>query len=150
VDEYRYRAENLLRDSFSDEDKQVRSQAADVFRNIKPNEFERYRWLAERYLTSKAFEADSWAFFNALEEAECRVDDLVVAATERLMADIQMNGNTGGRRSMDLHQLQDIIKNEYSASEADPGLRKRLLDLIDGMLKLELYGIDTVIKAHER
>ena len=60
------------------------------------------------------------------------------------------HGNTGGRRSTDLHQLQDIIKKEYSASEGYPPLRKRLLDLIDGMLRLELYGVDTIIKAHER
>jgi hypothetical protein len=150
VDEYRYRAENVLRVSFDDEDKQVRGQAADVFRNIKPNEFERYRALATQYLHSKAFEADSWAFFHALDEAECKVDDIVIAATEKLMLDIQSNGQTGGRRSMELHQLQDIIKKEYSASEADPPLRKRLLDLIDSMLKLELYGVDTIIKAHER
>jgi hypothetical protein len=150
IDEYRYRAENILRASFNDIDKQVRSQAADVFRNIKPNEFDRYRNLAMHYLASKAFGAESWAFFNALDEAECRVDDIVITATETLMSDIQTNGNAGGRRVTDLHQLQEIIKKEYSASEGDPPLRKRLLDLIDGMLRMELYGVDTIIKAHER
>jgi hypothetical protein len=150
VDEYRFRAENVLRASFDDEDKQVRSQSANVFRSIKPNEFGRYRTLATQYLQSKAFEAESWAFFHALSDAECRVDDIVIAATEKLMLDIEINGKTGERRSMDLHYLQDIIKKEYSASEADPPLRKRLLDLIDDMLKLELYGVDTIIKAHER
>jgi hypothetical protein len=150
VDEYRFRAENVLLASFDDKDKEVRSQSANVFRNIKPNEFERYRALATQYLQSRAFEAESWAFFHVLGEAECKVDDIVIAATEKLMLDIESSGRTGGRRSMDLHQLQDIIKKEYSASEADPPLRRRLLDLIDNMLKLELYGVDTIIKAHER
>ena len=85
VDEYRYRAENVLQRSLDDEDKQVRNQAADVFRNIKPDEFDRYRVLAYQYLNSRAFEAHSWAFFHALDEAECRVDDIVIAATEKLM-----------------------------------------------------------------
>ena len=46
VDEYRYRAEKVLRSSFNDDDKQVRDQAADAFRNVKPDEFVRYKELA--------------------------------------------------------------------------------------------------------
>jgi hypothetical protein len=140
----------VLQDSFDDADKHVRNQATDVFRNIKPDEFGRYRGLANDYLNSKAFEGESWAFFHALDEAECKVDDIVIPATERLIDDIKRNGNAAGRRSMDLHQLQDIIKNEYASSEGDPSLRRRLLDLIDSMLEIELYGVDTMIKAHER
>jgi hypothetical protein len=40
-DEYRYRAENILQRSFDDEDRQVRHQAANVFRNIKPDAIQR-------------------------------------------------------------------------------------------------------------
>jgi hypothetical protein len=149
-DEYRYLAEGVLLDSFDDDDKQVRSQAADVFRNIKPQDFHRYRALADQYVQSRAFKEESFAFFHALQEAECRVDDIVIAATEKLIIDLQANGNQGGRRTMDLHQLQDIIKREYSSSEHEPDLRRRLLDLIDRMLSLELYGTDEIIKPHER
>jgi hypothetical protein len=46
VDEYRYRAEKVLRNSFNDDDKQVRDQAADASRNVKPDEFVRYKELA--------------------------------------------------------------------------------------------------------
>jgi hypothetical protein len=88
--------------------------------------------------------------FHALDEAECKVDDIVISATEGLIADIKRNGNAAGRRTMDLHRLQDIIKDEYASSESDPNLRRRLLDLIDNMLQLELYGVDKIIKAHER
>jgi hypothetical protein len=149
IDEYRYRAEHILQRSFEDEDRQVRHQAIDVFRNIKPAEFYLYRELSNKFLRSRAFEAESWAFFHALGEAECKVDDIVVSATERLINDIQRDGNSG-RRSMDLHQLQDIIKKEYASSESDPDLRRRLLDLIDSMLSLELYGVEEIIKVHER
>ena len=41
---------------------------------------------------------------------------------------------------MDLHQLKDLIKTEYSASEDDSAMRKRLLDVIDQMVMLQLYG----------
>jgi hypothetical protein len=140
----------VLQSSFEDDDQQVRRQAADVFRNVQPDEFLQYKGLADRYLKSRAFNDDSWAFFHAIDEAECKVDDIVIPATERLIADIDRDGNSGSRRAMDLHQLQDIIKNEYASSEADPDLRRRLLDLIDKMLSLEFYGVDTIVKAHER
>jgi HEAT repeat protein len=148
--EYRHLAEGVLRVSFDDEDKQVRSQAADVFRNIKPEEFQQYRTLADQYVNSRAFEAESFAFFHALQAAECRVDDIVISATEKLITDLEVNGNQGGRRATDLHQLQEIIKREYASSENEPGLRHRLLNLIDKMLSFELYGTDEIIRAHER
>jgi hypothetical protein len=150
VDEYRHRAEAALCELFNDHDKQVRTQAADVFRNIRPDEFAGYRELANRYVASRAFGDDSWAFFHAVATAECKVDDIVTSATERLIEDIKLNGNAGGRRSTDLHQLQEIIREEYASSETDTDLRHRLLNLIDSMLQLELYGVDSIIQAHER
>jgi hypothetical protein len=148
--ELRHRAEAILCRSFNDKDKQVRGQAADVFRRAKPNEFDRYRDLASQFIRSRAFESGSYAFFHALEEAESKVVDLVVQATEILIDDIEKNGNAAGRRSMDLHQIVDIIKNEYTASDSNPVVRGKLLDLIDRMMKMELYGIDAIVNAHER
>jgi hypothetical protein len=149
-DDYRDRAERILKRGFSDVDEAVRQQAAGVFREIKPAEFFRYKTLADDYLNSKAFGVESWAFFHALDEAECKVDDIVISASEIFITDIERNGNTGGRRSSDLHQLQDILKKEYAASESHSELRGRLLDLIDKMLLLELHGVDSIITAHER
>ena len=150
LDEYRYRAENILEKSFNDEDEQVRNQAGEVFRELAPNEFGRHLELAYSFLRSKAFEAESWSFFHILEKAECKVDDIVISATEALIEDLESNGNAAGRRSMTLHQLQDILKKEYAASEANPTQRGRLLDQIDRMLELELYGVDSIIRPHER
>ena len=149
-DEYRDVADRTLRRSFGDDDEAVRQQAAGVFREIKPDEFVRYKPLADIYIKSRAFGSDSWALFHALAEAECKVDDIVVSASEMLIGDIERNGNAGGRRSSDLHQLQEILKKEYATSEADSDLRRRLLDLIDRMLALELHGVDSIISVHER
>lgn len=149
-DEYRFLAEEVLRASFDDEDKATRSQAADVFRNIGPDEFQQYRNLSNDYIKSRAFEGDSFAFLQALKEAECRVDDLLISATEKLIIDIELNGGQSDRRVTDFHQLQEIIKREYASSENEPELRRRLLNLIDKMLSLELYGTDEITRAHER
>jgi hypothetical protein len=149
-DEYRHYAEAVLGRSFDDPDKQVRHQAVDVFHNIRPDEFQHYNKLAGDYINIVAFERDAWAFYNSMKEATCDVVDLVACAAEQLIHDIKTNGNSSGRRSMDMHELQEIIKQEYAASEPDNDLRRRLLDIIDGMLSLEMHGVEEIIGAHER
>jgi hypothetical protein len=74
----------------------------------------------------------------------------VIRAAEVIIEDIRKHGNVHGRRHTDLHQLQDLIKREYSNSESNLCLRARLLDVIDGMLKLELYGVEEIVKPYER
>lgn len=149
-DTYRDRAvRNLLR-YFDDDDPNVRKEASGVFRSIPPDQFAPFIGLAQAYVMSKAFETDSFAFLRALEGAQCNVAGLVVAAAEKVMADLKAGGEEAKRRDMDIHQLKDLIKTEYAASENDPALRKRLLDVIDQMLMLELHGANEITKSHER
>lgn len=148
--EFRYRAEEILRRSFNDDDKQVRSQAGDVFRNVKPDQFDLYRELAHEFIHSRAFEAESYGLFHALEHAECKIDDIVVAVAEVLMEGIGASGNAEGRKINDLYQIQRLITSEYTSTEGDAFLRSSILDLIDNMLKFEVYGVDGIIRAHER
>lgn len=150
-EEFRDRAEKQLIAFFNDADKNVRSEAAGAFRAIEGEEFIRFYQLAEIYLESPAFEEQSsFSFLHKLEEATCDVYPLVIRVAERMIEDLNEKGTGGGRRHSDLHQLQDLLKKEYTASEGDLKLRSRLLDLIDHMLEEELYGIDGVVLAHER
>jgi hypothetical protein len=128
----------------------VRREAAHVFGYIKPEEFALFRELSLTYTNSIAILGDSSRFFSAIEVAQCPVDDIAIAAAEQLIRDIATNGNSGGRRSLDLHHLDEILKREYASSEHNPPLRRRLLDLIDSMISLELYDLNSVIQAHDR
>ncbi|MBW6420825.1 hypothetical protein KX729_05165 [Rhizobium sp. XQZ8] len=149
-DTYRDRAVRKLLRYFDDDDPKVRNEASGVFRSIPSDRFATFMGLAQAYVTSKAFETDTFAFLHALEDAQCNVAGLVVAAAERVIVDLEAGGEGAKRRDMDIHQLRDLIKAEYAASENDPALRGRLLDVIDQMLMLELYGMDEITKAHER
>ncbi len=149
-DGFEKRAKSLLEVFFNDEDEAVRTQAARVFGHIKSNEFARFHDLAKYYLSSRAYERESHSFFRALEEATSNVLDLVIEAAEKLVEDISENGNMAGRRSMDLHYLEDLLKREYASSESDPTARKRILDVIDITLARELYGAENIVKEHER
>lgn len=150
TEEFRERAERQLLRFFNDEDKAVRKQAADVFRHVDPAEFARFYRLAEAYVASRAFEDDAFGLFDALEKATSSVHELVVFAAERLIAEFEAQEGTAGRRSLDLNQLQGLLKREYGVSENDPELRRRLLDVIDTMLERDLYGTEEIVKAHER
>ena len=149
-EEFRDRAERMLMRFFNDEDKHVRQQADHVFREISPDEFCRFTSLAWAYINSRSFMIDgSYAFFDALEKAAYPTCELVISAAERIVSDLSKDGQTGGLLR-DLHHLKDLLKREYTASENNPDLRKRLLDVIDRMLERELHGTDEILKVHER
>lgn len=146
-EEYRERAALQLVRFFNDEDEHVRRQAGNVFHEIQPEEFLRFKDIAMAYLDSQAFEHETFAFFHALEKATCSVHELVICAAEKIISDYEAN-NKVEYRHVDF--LEDLLKREYASSESNPDLRKRLLDVIDKMLEKELYGTDKILKAHER
>lgn len=148
--ELRDRAERQLTAYFHDTDVDVQAQAAQVFRNVDPREFNGWKSLAEAFIASPAFDRESWSFLHLLETAAGDTGELVVAAAERVIADLDAHGTAGGRRVSELHNLQDLIRRDYSSTESNEKLRERLLDVIDQMLKRNLYGAESIIKAHER
>ena len=144
------RTKQQLISFFDDEDKRVRRQAGEAFRSIEPSEFGKFYDLAERYLNSRAFKDDSFAFFHALEQATCKVHELVIIAAEKKIADLDANLTTSEVHYLDLDILNKLLEREYTASENDPDLRHRILDVIDKMLEKELYGTEKILKSHER
>ncbi|MER8521256.1 ATP-binding protein [Mesorhizobium sp. M0644] len=148
--EHANRADILLRRFFSDEDKEVRSQAADAFRRINPDEVARYRDLTREFLRSPAYADSGFAVLHMLEGATCDVLDLVVEAAGQTIIDLSKNGNQNGRRGTDVHRLQDMLKREYVSSEKSPEARTKILDMIDLMLSREIHGAESIVSAHDR
>jgi hypothetical protein len=148
--ENRHRAEALLKEFFFDEDEQVRNKAAEAFRNVQAGEVELYRELAAVFLKSPAFPDNGFSVLHMLEDATCDVLDLVIEATQQVITDITEKGDQHGRRGTDVHQLQDLLKREYTSSESNVEARKKILDLIDLMLSREIYGVDSIVTAHDR
>jgi hypothetical protein len=149
--EYQDRAALALAQAFEDEEKEVRTDAGQCFMHVKPEEFRRISDLARSYVNSSAYEDSQFALFHALEEATADVTEIVIAAAERTVSLSQNDpGRQHGGYHHDLHSLMPLLKNAYEGSESDPTLRERILDVIDAMLQNALYGIDDVVKAHER
>ncbi|MGO6986338.1 hypothetical protein [Rhizobium leguminosarum] len=106
--------------------------------------------LAKHFLDSRAFYDDSFAFLNLLEEVQGNVAELVIASVEKLLADAATSAGGPEKHDMAWHHLHELINREYANSEQEPDLRKRLLDVVDRMLLLELRGAEEIVKKHER
>jgi hypothetical protein len=127
----------------------VRAKAGEVFRNVPAGSFAKAYALAQRYIESKAFDDQSFAFFHALGKATCDVSELVVTAAEKLVSAVAAS-SSAHQRATDLHELRELLKKEYVSTEQSPAMRRRVLDVLDTMLEHEMYGADDVLKAHER
>jgi len=91
----------------------------------------------------------NFSFFFFLKEACDQTFEEVVLASEHLIELIETDARRGDS-SLDLHYLHDLISREYAAVADQPQLRRRLLDVIDRMLLLGLYGTEQIIQEHER
>jgi hypothetical protein len=148
--EKRRRAETLLSNFFFDDDKQVRRQAGYVFGQIKADEVERNRELAGLFLGSPAFVDEGFPILKMLENATCDVVDLAVEAAQRVIRDVTEGSDQDKRHGIDFHQLQSVLKREYASSEGNAQARRSILDIIDFMLAHEVYGVDSIVNAHDR
>ncbi|MGM3412090.1 AAA family ATPase [Ralstonia holmesii] len=143
------RALTCIPQYFNDPNKRVRAKAKEVFRSIPADNFAGAIPLCKQFIGSLAFDEQMSAFFSALGHATCDVSDVVISAAEKLVSAVAASGEPY-RRASDLHHLQELLKNEYAATEHSPALRKRILDVIDLMLEHGMYGTDEILKAHER
>jgi ATPase family protein associated with various cellular activities (AAA) len=149
--EYRVRAEAQLIDFFNDPSKDVRAEAADCFRYMEHDKLGSYRYVLRSYIYSRAFEEQNFSFFLLLQEAHDTTFEEVVLASERILDLTEKELNQGTvRQFTEAHYLDELIRREYAAVADKPNLRKRLLDVIDKMLKLGFYGTDQIIREHER
>ena len=105
--------------------------------------------IVSAYLDSKAFDGDDYRFFEYLKKTEAPIAHPLITAAEQLIAR-NLGGDSLGRAFRDFHSLHELLRIEYTASENDPDLRKRLLDVIDLCLEQNIYGTEDILKAHDR
>lgn len=149
---YRSIAEQQLTEFFNDPVKEIRTESAECFRELWNESIDPYRPLIHAFIRSKAFEEDNFSFFHLLKDSHETTTEEVLLATERvidLAGQPDDNSSPSGRRR-EMHYLNDLLLKEYAATEHLPDLRKRILDILDRMLILGLYGTDKIIQEHDR
>lgn len=150
---YQARAEQQLAEYFNDPIKEIRTTAAGCFRGIRDGEsIEPYRALMRTFIQSQAFDGDNFQFFYLLKEATESTTEEVILAAERILNLAEQPDDTSSSlgRHREMHYLDDLLLREYRATEYHPEFRTRILDILDRMLILGLYGTDKIIQEHER
>ncbi|MDZ4185309.1 MAG: AAA family ATPase [Desulfuromonadales bacterium] len=150
---YQTRAEQQLAEYFNDPIKEIRTTAAGCFRGIREGEsIEPYRALMRTFIQSQAFNGDNFQFFYLLKETTESTTEEVILAAERVLDLAEQPDDTSSPtlRHREMHYLDDLLLREYRATEDRPELRTRILDILDRMLILGLYGTDKIIQEHER
>jgi hypothetical protein len=137
---YSTRAKRQLTSFFNDPEKDVRNKAAECFRTVWKEPIDNYRDLIRYFIQSKAFEDDGFSLFHLLEESHESATEEVVLAAERLLDLADQPDDPQVFHNRGVHYLDDLLLREYTATIDRPILRRRILDIIDRMLILGLYG----------
>ena len=149
-EEFRGVCEKMLLKFFEDPEAEVRQVSSRCFFNLKERGLEDYREFAEQYISSQAFEPTYNPLFDALDESDADVDEVVLLACERVLD--MAGGDTGDMTTAvaaTSHVMAKLIARVYEGA-ADPSIRARCLDIIDRMTQYSSYGLEDFIARHTR
>ncbi|MFM0502912.1 AAA family ATPase [Paraburkholderia caffeinilytica] len=143
------RALKKLTEFFESTDADVHESASEAFRNVAPVSFHRIAPLALAYIASTSLQHGAFSLLYGLERATGDVSEIVVRVAEQVVKNARKLDRKS-RRATDLQQVRALLSREYAGSERNPTRRTRILDVLDTMLELDLFGAEDVVQAHER
>lgn len=134
----------LIISFFNDADELVRTAAADVFRHLDTNAMALHADLYRGFLNSPHFEGERTYFLHRLEDAPAELDSLVLELVE--LAASKLPTTAAGQGTIG-YQLWEPLMRIYTSNEGDAEIRKRCLDIIDGLIANDIGGSDKLQEA---
>jgi hypothetical protein len=61
-----------------------------------------------------------------------------------------ISANTDNNLGFDIMTIGEMLNGEYTGAIDMPDSREKMLILIDGMLKVGMYGVTQIVEEHER
>lgn len=145
--EFRTMAIMELKRLFSHDESEVRSAAAEVFRQIPESELPAFSYLAKAFIRSTTFtdgEDSADEVIRYLENTPHDVTELVLEASKIIVRDWEVSDSSS------YYGIESLLKREYRNSENRPKLRKRILDVIDDMAARNIIGADDLMRLDDR
>ena len=143
-------ATETLVDLMNDDTDEVRKKASLVAAHLRRHPLRPFVRLLTALIDSPSFTHASTQLLLTLDHAPDKVDDLVLKASQRFLdvfgsdaADIR-SGAAG-----DALYVSELVVRGLAQSQ-DRGHRAALLDVLDQLLELNVYGINTAITKAER
>jgi hypothetical protein len=135
---------------FHDSNSKVRAAASDCFRLLPVGLLSREQDLIFKFIESPACLENSHDLIRALEDSAEPLPDVICSLPERLIAEnrVQASGQHVESRRW-TYRLPVLIARLYEQTP-DAGIKRRCLDIIDGMLELGFGGIEKELAQVER
>ncbi|WP_246778173.1 hypothetical protein [Buchananella hordeovulneris] len=134
----------------NDDADEVRKEAAGVVRHLREQPLQPFIQLLMELINSPSFAYASSQLLLALKGAPDKVDELILKALQRFLdvfgsdaADIR----TGA--AADAYYVSELVVRGLAQCQ-DHGRRAALLDILDLLLELGVYGINAAIEESER
>jgi hypothetical protein len=133
-----------------DDDIEVRRQAATIAAELRDARLRPYRNVLKQLINSNTFSEALGQLVLALEHAPDDVDDIILLCAQRFVDVLGIEASdirTGA--AGDAGDVAQLVISAYFRAQ-DASERSALLDVLDGLLEVDAFGIDEVITASER
>ena len=135
---------------FDDESETVRNQVGAAFWAMDGERVRQLEPMILKYIESKAFESDPEDLLRVLDESRAELPNVIVRAAERIVTIIGDNGsNIQFREANTAHSIATLVVRQY-AQTSDPALKRKCLDLIDQMERLNYMGMSDELEKIDR
>lgn len=135
---------------FDDEDDGVRAAAASVAPHLRDHRLRPYAALLQALIASPAYRHATPQLFLTLEHARDRVSDVELAAAQRFLQEFSDEaGDIRTGAAGDAHYVSELVVRGLARSR-NATERSGLLDVLDTLLEIGVYGIGDVIAESER
>jgi hypothetical protein len=139
-----------LAEFFDDEDEEVRGAAAEVAGTLRGKDLDPQMDLLQTLIVSPAFPEALAQLLLTLEQSTDRVAELALLCSERFIATHQNEmHDIATRAAGDARHVGELVLRTYSQADGED-MRRRALDSIDDLLRLEAYGFGDLVSAAER
>jgi hypothetical protein len=140
-----------LKKLFNDPEKSVRDKTDHCFRKVSDQQLSEEVDLIASFINSEAFADDAAQLCFALKESTSLLPDVVCGVAERL---IQLHRQRHGEQAFDRfhssgHYISELIVRLYQQT-MDTRTKSRCLNIIDEMLRVEIWNADEELEKVER
>ncbi len=140
-----------LKKLFHDPEKSVREATDRCFRKVSDEQLAEETDLISSFVSSEVFADDASQLCFALKDSTSLLPDVVCGVAERL---IQLHRQKHGQQAFDHfcssgHYVSELVVRLYQQT-MDTRTKSRCLDIIDEMLRVEIWSADEELEKAER
>ncbi len=140
--------EKGLIDLFHDSDQKVRFEAARCFLEIKEEDLSNYINLIDKFIDSPAYKTYDYLITQSLYKQNGQLPEKInYKICKNFIDKIVKTRNTS--ESVNTQDISKLLIQIYSQSQ-NLQFQSDCLDLIDQMIQIRAYGLDTAIESYER